>query len=275
MKKILAVLMALVLVFSLGACKEKEETAKVKIGMLPNAAALSETQAMYAHSSEVHNDNTGNVMQTDSAEFVKYDNLSSMLLDLKAEKIDLLSINAKTAAYIVEHNEDLAMQQIPTQHILFSMATLETDTELYDLLNNAIKELKAEGVIDTLAETYLANPQQVVELPVVEGAKTYKVAVTGDMPPIDFVSADGIPTGFNVALLAEISKKAGINIELVVVDAGARASALASGKVDSFFWMISGQCAEHPEFQTVELIEGVKKTEEYITFDVAYVYRKK
>ena len=73
-------------------------------------------------------------------------------------------------------------------------------------------------------------------MPVIEGAQTLKVAVTGSLPPMDYVAADGSPAGFNTALLAEISNRIGKNIELVVVDSVGRAAALASGTVDAVFW---------------------------------------
>ena len=75
-------------------------------------------------------------------------------------------------------------------------------------------------------------------MPVIDGAPTIKVAVTGDMPAMDFVTADGKPAGFNVAFLSELSKRINKNIELVDVDAGARSAALSSGQVDALFWVI-------------------------------------
>ena len=69
------------------------------------------------------------------------------------------------------------------------------------------------------------------------GADTIKVAVTGDLPPIDFVLADGRPAGFNTAVLAEIGKRLRLNIELLNIDSGARAAALASGRADVIFWV--------------------------------------
>jgi hypothetical protein len=63
-----------------------------------------------------------------------------------------------------------------------------------------------------------------------------RVAVTGALPPIDYVAADGTPAGFNTAVLAEISSRAGFNIELVQVDSVGRALALSQGDVDVVFW---------------------------------------
>ena len=69
-----------------------------------------------------------------------------------------------------------------------------------------------------------------------ENAGSVKVAVTGDMPPIDYIAADGTPAGFNTAVLAEIAKRMKVNIELLNIDSGARAAALASKRADVVFW---------------------------------------
>ena len=63
-----------------------------------------------------------------------------------------------------------------------------------------------------------------------------KVAVTGSLPPMDYVAADETPAGFNTAVLAEIGKLLGKNIELLQVDSVGRALALSQGNVDVVFW---------------------------------------
>lgn len=60
--------------------------------------------------------------------------------------------------------------------------------------------------------------------------------MTGALPPMDYVSADGSFAGFNTAILAEIGKRLERNIELVQVDSLGRALALAQGNVDVVFW---------------------------------------
>ena len=69
-----------------------------------------------------------------------------------------------------------------------------------------------------------------------DNAEKIRVVVTGDLPPIDFIGADGVPAGFNTAVLAGIGQFLGMNIELVQVDAGARNATLFSGRADVVFW---------------------------------------
>ena len=53
---------------------------------------------------------------------------------------------------------------------------------------------------------------------------------------MDVILADGTPAGFNTAFLAALSRRVGVNFELVSVQSSARAEALASGMVDALFW---------------------------------------
>ena len=55
-------------------------------------------------------------------------------------------------------------------------------------------------------------------------------------PPIDYIDADGAPAGFNTAVLAEIGRRLGVNIELISAQTGSRTMALTSGTADAVFW---------------------------------------
>lgn len=99
--------------------------------------------------------------------------------------------------------------------------------------------MKGDGTLDKIILDYTLEPgavQKSVEFEKFEGADEIKIAITGDIPPIDYINADGKPAGFNTALLAEIGKRLKMNIKTVNVDTGARTAALTSGRVDVVFW---------------------------------------
>ncbi|MBR0034752.1 MAG: transporter substrate-binding domain-containing protein, partial [Synergistaceae bacterium] len=56
------------------------------------------------------------------------------------------------------------------------------------------------------------------------------------LPPADFISEEGLPAGYSVAVLSEIGKILKVNISTVSVSAGARTAALVSGRADVVFW---------------------------------------
>ena len=83
------------------------------------------------------------------------------------------------------------------------MMTMDTNKEVYDILNNAIVEMKADGTLDSLIENelkaYIESDPLAKDLPHFDGARTIKIGVTGDVPPMDYVAANGKAAGFNIA----------------------------------------------------------------------------
>ena len=154
---------------------------------------------------------------------------------------------------------------------------LDVWKEVYDILNNAIKAMKEDGTLDSLIENelkaYINSDPVAKDLPHFDGAKTIKIGVTGDVPPMDFVAANGKAAGFNIALLTEIANRAQVNFELVQIETGARPMALSSGKVDAVFWAKSGTCTVCNTTAT-EGIEGTIITESYFSDNTASISLK-
>ncbi len=177
------------------------------------------------------------------ATYKYFDRMSEMQLALESEKIDILSTYQSVADYMLQNSSDKEI--LPTNKNLsdsFCFALRKGDTALKNDLNKAIKEMSADGTLSRLSKEYIIEIKNGYEPPAVkiakiEGAETIKIAVTGDLPPFDMISADGTPTGFSTAVLEEISKRIGKNIEIISIDSGARASILTSKGADVVFWV--------------------------------------
>jgi len=188
---------------------------------------------------------------------VYFDNLNEMVLGLQNGTVDMIEVNQSVAKYLVAHNPELeAMQEFDmdkeqTVFVMrmmnsklgsyFSFLTRSDNQALADEFNVAINAMKEDGTLEKLVKEQIdgavEGEPEAVEIPEIAGSEKIKVAVTGSLPPMDYVSADGKAAGFNTAVLAEISKRIGKNIEIVVLDSSmARAMALASGVVDVVFW---------------------------------------
>ena len=102
--------------------------------------------------------------------------------------------------------------------------------------------MKSDGSLDKLTNDYITNVDKTnppkVEIPTIDGADTIKVGITGDLPPLDLILPDNSPAGFNTALLAEVAKRLGKNVEVVQIESGARAAALSSNIIDVVFWAV-------------------------------------
>ena len=143
---------------------------------------------------------------------------------------------------------------------------MEENKEVYDILNDAIKAMKEDGTLDSLIENelkaYINSDPVAKDLPKFDGARTIKIGVTGDVPPMDFVAANGQAAGFNIAFLAEIANRAQVNIELVQIETASRPMALSSNKVDAVFWTKGTECPICGA-EDAEKVEGTLVTESY------------
>ena len=181
-----------------------------------------------------------------------YNNLNSMQMGLTAGNIDTIRTYGSVANYMTGRDSNLAIKDSQTVQLVdnFSCAMRENDTELRNEFDAAIDSMEADGTLNNLVEKFIKNlkPDEeppAVELPQITGADTIKVGVTGDLPPLDLILADGTPAGFNTAVLAEISQRINKNIELVTIESSARAAALTSGTVDVIFWVVTPE-GENP-----------------------------
>ena len=207
-----------------------------------------------------------------------YDNLASMIMALNAGEIDELAVPKLAAEYIINTNPEYVISSASRvraeAYLSFGFKQLD-GIILQRTFNTAIRSMRKDGTLDALTRKYCSNPGQdspeAVKFSEFPRAETVKIAVTGDLPPIDYVAADGTPAGFSTAILAEIGRRLEINIQLVHVDTGARTAALTSGRVDGVFWyqFIRGAAEQY------DAPEGVIFSEPYYEWDMFLHVKKK
>ena len=274
MKKLIALILVLALAFTLCACGTKaEETTQTPAapaeskGLVKGALSLlNMTEEEYLAKSKgkiialqylveqgAYNSARNIAQMPDLTGVIFYDTLDAMLMALEAGDITSAEVPVCVADYLCTHNDrlttrgsfDLSNADDFTKQVAyrigvgFSFLTTEDKTALRDELDAALTEIKADGTLDALIQSYITDAvsgePEPVEFTKTDG-ETIRVAVTGALPPMDYVAADGTPAGFNTAILAELGKRMNKNFELVVVDSVGRATALASGQVDLVFW---------------------------------------
>ena len=256
MKRFLAIILAGIMLLSLAACGGKDD--KVKIGAIDGGGMDS-----------INNEEHMEHLSDSTNEKISYNSLTAALMDLESGKIVGIGVEECVANYIAAHNEKIVVEMLPKITVTnFSMMTLDTNKEVYDILNNAIKDMKSDGTLDSLIENelkaYIESDPVAKDLPHFDGARTIKIGVTGDLPPMDFVASNGKAAGFNIALLTEIANRAQVNFELVQIETGSRPIALSSNKVDAVFWTKSVKCTVCGA-ETAEKIDGTLVTESYFS----------
>ena len=189
-------------------------------------------------------------------EWIFYDNLDAMQMALESGEIDRMEIPKSTADYLIANNDKMQICSGPGKYDQlneedqrfidslfntgFAFMMREDSEQLRDDFDDALEDMKEDGTLDKLIKEYITDVVAGKEPKAVEfedkGDETIKVAVTGDLPPMDYVAADGSFAGFNTAILSEIGKRLNKKIELKQVDSAARAMTLSSKEADVVFW---------------------------------------
>ena len=191
---------------------------------------------------------------------------AEMALLIQNGQADAGVTHVYNAKYICARNDDL--DYIVGGPMAASMV-FSNGSGLKAEIDQAIATLKENGVIDNLKETWLSDEAmksdpQPATIETIPGAETIKVGISGVLAPMDYATADGKPGGFNVALIGEISKLIGKNIEFVNVDPDSKFLALSSGTIDLFFW----------NFYNSFISEDYEVSEPYLEDDGALIIKK-
>ena len=183
-----------------------------------------------------------------------YDTTDALLMALQAGEIDAIQAPKSTADYLCATNDRLVQPSVfnfpesddLVQGLLnrfrdgYAFMMLEANADLRDQFDQAIADMRADGTLDALVLKHIAEASRTGETEAIafeqfEG-DPIRVAVTGVLPPMDYVAPDGSFAGFNTAILAEVGRRLQKNIALSQVDSVGRALALAEGTVDVVFW---------------------------------------
>lgn len=277
MKKFAKVLSAFLLTSTLlTGCGETPDTSKqdIKLGMITNLNASEQKVDEILKIVEERS----NVNLTHHITLF-YKNLSTMQMGLDSGSVDEISTYSCVAKYFIAKDPNFEIVQGHGMKLSdsFCFAMLKDNIELKKNIDNAIKSMKEDGTLDKLVKEYITDAKSddppSVEIPHIDFADTLKVAVTGDLPPLDLVLADGKPAGFNTALIAELGKRLNLNIEIIDIDGDARASALSSKRADVVFWAILPVDKDRPH--DIDTPEGAVLSEPYFTDTIEHIKLKK
>ena len=202
-----------------------------------------------------------------------YNSLLEMQMALRARKIDEINLPEAVGMYLISNNTNyevkFSLNMMPST---ISFGFKRGNTKLQKEFNTAINAMRKDGTLKTLATKYINTTREPAPAKFTnfKGAETIKVAVTGDLPPIDYIAADGRPTGYNTAILSEIGKRLKKNIRLISVDSGGRSAALASDRADVVFWYRNTEGLKLSE-KNAKILKGVMKdTPEGVILSVPY-----
>jgi len=105
----------------------------------------------------VQNGTTGDFVAEDieDAEVARYNNGIEAVLDLKNGNIDAVIIDNYPAQVLVKENPEIKMLDIkPAEDEEYALAVRKGDTELQQIINEVLKEMKESGEIEKLVNKY-------------------------------------------------------------------------------------------------------------------------
>ena len=203
-----------------------------------------------------------------------FGSLNEMLLALDAGLIDGACLPEFTGKYLLARNEDLRAGMLEFSNVQERYYLgFYNNAELRDQVNEALAAMKADGTLYVLQENYLMNPGTdpvPVKFDTFEGAQTVRAAVTGDLPPMDCTAEDGLPAGFNTALLSELGKRLKVNIEILDIESSARTLSLTSGVADMVFWYLYGE-----NYVVTDRNNGILLSDPYYSLENWFYIEKK
>lgn len=220
--RVITLLLVLVLGLSLFAsCRNEED--RVDLGIFDMDGISDMVETLFAGMYNVHTFPTAN----------------EIILAIKSGRIQEALILEDCANYHIRNDSTLEFEK-GLLTVPMKMLTRSEDETLTSEINTALETLKEDGKLDELYDKYVKNasPDNIPEAPVIEtvdNAKTVIVGITGDLAPYDYISPDGKPSGYNVALFGEIAKLAGFNVKFEQLTFGAKFTALESKRIDVFF----------------------------------------
>ena len=204
-----------------------------------------------------------------------FDSLLTMQMALGKAEIDEIALPEVVAEYLMNANPDFeACCAVRTRNpMALAFGFRKDNVVLASRFNRALRMMEEDWSLAEIQGVYIYNNgiARPVKFDHFDGADTVKVAVTGDMPPIDYVDEAGNPAGFNTALLAELGRRMKVNIELVNVEAVARTAALVSGRADVVFWYETAQGI----MWNYDASDGVLLSDPYFSWNKFMHIRKK
>ena len=244
MKKLFALLMAVCMMASLTACGGSEE-AKTEA---PAAEAASEAIPNTVNTLEdlpgkkigVQLGTTGDIYASDyeaeGSTIERYNKAADAVQALKLGKIDCVIIDAQPAQAFVEKNDDLTILEEDFAVEDYAICVSKDNADLTAAMNEALKELEAEGVLDQIVKNYIGDDTKGTcpyESPadVDYSNGTLTMATNAAFEPYEYYEGTEI-VGIDAEMAKAICDKLGYELKIEDMEFDAIISAVQSGKAD-------------------------------------------
>ncbi len=163
----------------------------------------------------------------------RFDKGADAINTLKQGKIDAVVIDGEVAKAFVKQNPDLKILDEPFETEEYAGVIAKANTGLLDKVNKAMQEIKDEGILDKLYDTYINDKGNYHYKQKVTSGKKLVMASSIDFPPYEyFDNGSSTPVGFDVEMAYAIADKLGMVLDVQNIQFDAIINAVNSGKAD-------------------------------------------
>lgn len=231
MKKVLAWITALMLILCLPAAAEAPERSIDDIE--------GKVVVYYGATSELTTEIFYDIYGVRVADVLIVPTIVDAISAIRSGRADYMTVPQFVAEYYCRQDE--AMGTFKSNHDMsVYMVTRAADEALLAALNEAIDAVAQQGVtlelFDGLKDITDDTGETAGDYTPDPDLETIRVGISGDLPPLDYVAADGTPRGFSITYMNKVAEQMGVNVEFISVTLDASLISLLSDKIDVFFW---------------------------------------
>lgn len=189
---------------------------------------LGTTGDIYA--SDYEGDEAGTVVE-------RYNKGADAVQALRQGKIDCVIIDEQPAMKFVEQNSGIRILEEEFTLEDYALMIAKGNDELLDKVNGALRELKADGTLDSIKKNYTGAESEIGKYPyekkdVERGNGTLTIGTNAEFPPYEYYK-DGVVTGIDIDIMQAICDKLGMELKVEDMAFDSIIAAVSSGKVDA------------------------------------------
>lgn len=185
---------------------------------------------------------TGDIMvsdyETDGSGTVveRYNKGADAVQALKQGKLDCVIIDELPALAFVEQNEGLKILEENFVEEDYAFVIAKGNEALVDQVNETLRELKDEGVLDSIAKNYTGTDEEIGKYPyeILDVERTNGMLTVGtnaEFPPYEYYE-EGKITGIDMDIMQAVCDKLGMELKIEDMAFDSVIPAVSTGKVD-------------------------------------------
>ncbi len=166
-----------------------------------------------------------------------YDDISGMILALRNQDVDAISLDEPVARFVTAQNEDFEIFKDIIQTDSYGLP-ITKNSELTDQVSEVIAEYTADGTIDALKEKWFSGDAEKMHIPMEEYTGydapngTIRFIHDSTQVPMAYVDDDGASAGYEVELVLKIGKRLGKKVVISQANFSALMMAVTTGTAD-------------------------------------------